>query len=69
MKCGTITHSAKETGQQKEQWSWGLEATGKRGGWTNLVREYRGEGLHKVGVVRISLPTMFWENRPEWASK
>ena len=27
-----ITHSAKETGQQKEQWGWGVEVTGKLGG-------------------------------------
>ena len=24
-----ITHSAKETGQRKEQWVWGLKVTGK----------------------------------------
>ena len=47
----------------------GWRRQGRERGWTNLVREYRGEGLHKVGVVRIPLPTMFWENRPEWASK
>ena len=27
-----ITHSVKETGQQKEQWGWWLEVTGKSGG-------------------------------------
>ena len=32
MKCGMITHSTKETRQQKEQWEWGLEVTGKCGG-------------------------------------
>ena len=32
MKCGMITHSTKETRQQKEQWEWGLEVTGKWGG-------------------------------------
>ena len=32
MKCGMITHSTKETGQQKEQWKkWGLQVTGKWG--------------------------------------
>ena len=29
--CGVITHSAKETGQQKEQYVSGLEVTGKWG--------------------------------------
>ena len=27
-QCGVITFSAKETGQQKEQWEWGLEVEG-----------------------------------------
>ena len=31
INCGMITHSAKEAGQQKEQWGWGLEVTGKWG--------------------------------------
>ena len=40
MKCGMITHSAKETGQQKEQREWGLEVTGKWGGegWTKFEK-------------------------------
>ena len=29
LSCGMITDSAKETGQQKGQWDWGLEVTGK----------------------------------------
>ena len=45
-----ITHSAKETGQQKNQWEWGLEMTGKwEGVGQNLKtgggRQYRGESL------------------------
>ena len=29
INCGVITYSAKETGQEKEQWGWRLEVTGK----------------------------------------
>ena len=29
MECDMITHSAKETRQQKGQWGWGLVGTGK----------------------------------------
>ena len=28
LSCGVITHSVKETGQQKGQCEWGLEVTG-----------------------------------------
>ena len=28
-QCAMITDSPKETGQQKEQWRWGLEVMGK----------------------------------------
>ena len=48
VKCGAITHSAKETGQQ------GVVVGGKReGGWTKFKKkggggQYRG-GLHKMG--------------------
>ena len=40
IKCGVITHSAKETGQQKEQWGWGLEVTRNLGlgSWTKLEK-------------------------------
>ena len=31
IKCGAITHSAKESRHEKKQWVWGLEATGKGG--------------------------------------
>ena len=54
IKCGAITHSAKETRQQKEQWgAWGREVTGKgeEGVGQNLKkrdRQYR-RGLHKIG--------------------
>ena len=37
-----ITHSAKETGQQKVQWGWHLKVTGKWGGgvgWTKFEKE------------------------------
>ena len=40
-----ITHSAKETGQQKEQWRWGLQVTGEWGegvGWTKFEKERAG---------------------------
>ena len=30
-KCDAITHSAKETRQQNEQWGWGWREHGKRG--------------------------------------
>ena len=35
-----ITHSAKETGQQKEQLGWRLEVAGnsRRGGWAKLEK-------------------------------
>ena len=39
-----ITHSAKGTGQQKEQWGWGLEVTGK---WEEGI----GQNLKKRGGV------------------
>ena len=38
MKCGVITHSAKESGKQKEQWGWRLEVTGEWGGWTKFEK-------------------------------
>ena len=63
IKSGTITHSAKETRQQKEQWGWRLDVTGKwEGGGQNLKRgggvgNVRG-GLHKIGGVRNPRPTM-----------
>ena len=44
----------KETRQQKEQWGWSLEATGK--GWLDKIckkgrcRQYGG-GLHKIGTL------------------
>ena len=51
LKCDSITHSAKETRQQNEQWGWGWRQHG-RGGEQNLKkgegRQYRG-GLHKIG--------------------
>ena len=34
-------HSAKETGQQKEQWEWGLEVTGK---WVVGGRNFKKRG-------------------------
>ena len=36
--CSVIPHSAKEAGQQKEQWGWGLDVTEKwgRGGRTKF---------------------------------
>ena len=44
---------AKEIRQQNEQWGWGLDATGKGGGWTKFEkgrgRQYRGGGLYKLG--------------------
>ena len=48
-----ITHLAKETRQQKEQWGWGSEVTGKWGveGGQNLEKggwQYKG-GLHQTG--------------------
>ena len=51
-----ITHSAKETWQQKEQWGWGLEVTEVGGKWWTKHekggvggggRQYGG-GLHKI---------------------
>ena len=41
-----ITHSAKELGQQKEQWVWGLKVATKWGGggedWTEFEKRGRG---------------------------
>ena len=53
IKCGVITHSVKETRQQKEQWGWGREVTGKgvervRQNLKKRGRQYR-RGLHKIG--------------------
>ena len=50
VKCGVITHSTKETRQQREQWGWRLAGEGE---WVctifeKWVRQYRG-GLHKIG--------------------
>ena len=47
-KCGLITHSAKERGQQKEQYGWGLEIQGI-GGRGMVV----GQNLKKWGIVKI----------------
>ena len=41
-----ITDSVNKTRQQKEQWGWGLVATGE-GGWTKF--EKRGGGVGNVG--------------------
>ena len=51
-----VTHSAKETRQQNEQWGWGLVAIGEEDDWGG-ERKYR-EGLYKIGGVRTSLATM-----------
>ena len=40
MKCGMIANSAKEIGQLKEQWEWGLLVTGVGGEGTKF-----GKGL------------------------
>ena len=37
-----ITHSAKELGQQKEQWVWGLKVTRKKG-----------EGVRTMKLVKL----------------
>ena len=47
IKCVVITHSAKETRKQKEQWGWGLEMTGKwswREGGIQHLKKRRGVG-------------------------
>ena len=52
IKCGVITHSTKETRQQKEHWWWGLEVTGKCGGERGGGgggSEWVGQYLKKVG--------------------
>ena len=57
-----ITHSLKEAGQQKEQWGWDLEVTGKWRGWgwwwtkfeKDGGRKYRGGVLSLVGVPLIT---------------
>ena len=51
LKCDAITHSAKETRQQNEQWRWGWRQQGRKGSEQNLRkggRQYR-EGLHEIG--------------------
>ena len=50
LKCGTITHSVKETRQQNEQWGQGCRQQG-RGGWTKFEEGGVGNigGLHKMG--------------------
>ena len=69
-----ITHSAKETRQQKEQWGWRLEATGKvgldrilkkrgrEGGRVDNIGKVGGGGgsLRKIVRVRKPLPTIVW---------
>ena len=46
-----ITHSVKDTGQQKEQWGWGLEVTGEWEGvgWKKIEKE----GVGNIGWVFI----------------
>ena len=69
-----ITHSAKETGQQKEQWRWGLQVTGEWGegvGWTKFEKERAGNiggsssrgGAVRTMKMRIKLATLIltWE--------
>ena len=61
LKYGAITHSAKETRQQNEQWGWGLEAT-EKGDWTKFEEAERGQyrgGIHKIGGVRTPLQTIY----------
>ena len=45
-----ITHSAKETGQQKEQWVWGLEVTEKWGESVGQNLKMEGEVAGNMGV-------------------
>ena len=63
-------HSAKETGQQKEQWGWRLEAAGKEGGGGSGQTLKKGVGniggLHKVEGVRSPLPTMLYAAAHIW---
>ena len=43
-----MSHSAKETRQQNEQWGWGLVVTGKGGrSWTKFEK---GAGVGNTGV-------------------
>ena len=50
LKCGAITHSAKETRQQNEQWGWGWRQQG-RGAWTKF--EEGGGGVDNIVGVFI----------------
>ena len=47
-----ITHSAKETSQQKEQWGWGLEVTGDWREWVGWTK-FEKEGVGNIGWVFI----------------
>ena len=49
IKCGANTDSAEVTRPQKEQWGWGLEATGKGKG----VKQNLKEGVGNIGVIFI----------------
>ena len=47
MKCDVIIHSAKETGQQEEQWGWGLVVTGK---WGEAGKCFEKARVGNIGV-------------------
>ena len=60
-----ITHLSKETGQQKEQWGWGLEVTGNWGEGDGQNLKKKGGGGGNIGggssknrAVSIHLSTM-----------
>ena len=49
-----ITHSAKELGQQKEQWVWGLKVTRKWGGGRTGQNLKKGGGGSDYEASEIS---------------
>ena len=58
IKCSMITHSAKKTGKQKEQWDGGFEVTGKWGEVDKIWK--RGfEKFEKDSPTPIIKPTPF----------
>ena len=59
--CGTITHSAKETRQQKEQLRWGWRRQKIGGVEQNFDKGSRGGGGVRLGLGNIVEVYVYWQ--------
>ena len=63
-KYGVVTFLAKDTRQQKKQWRWRLETTGKGEEFGQNLRKWEGwwdgnvGGFHKIGEIRKPPPAI-----------